>query len=35
VISAFRIKKTGWLQSDGSIYLSGSNASVKFCVIPL
>lgn len=35
VISAFRIKKTGWMQTDGSIYLAGSNAAVKFCIIPL
>lgn len=35
VISAFRVKTLGWVQSDGKVYLEGSNASVKFAVVSL
>lgn len=34
-IAAFRIKKPGWTQSDGRIYLEASNAAVKFAVLQL
>jgi len=33
--AAFRLKKTGWIQSDGNIYLNGSNAAIKFAVLSL
>ena len=35
VISAVRIKKPGWMQVDGTIYLQASNASVKFAIVSL
>ena len=31
----FRLKKTGWMQSDGNIYINGSNAAIKFAVLTL
>lgn len=34
-IAAFRVKTMGWVQSDGKVYLEGSNAAVKFAVIAL
>jgi hypothetical protein len=35
VISAFRVKTLGWVQSDGKVYLQGSNASLKFAIAAL
>jgi hypothetical protein len=34
-IAVFRVKNEGWRQSDGYIYLEGSNAAIKFAVIAL
>ncbi len=31
----FRLKKTGWMQPDGNIYISASNAAIKFAVLSL
>ena len=33
--AAFRFKKTGWMQSDGNIYIEASNAAVKWCILDL
>jgi hypothetical protein len=35
-VAVFRIKTLGWAQvADGKVYLEGSNAAVKFAVVPL
>lgn len=34
-IAHLRIKNDGWRQSDGYVYLEGSNAAIKFGVISL
>ena len=33
VVSIFRVKSMGWVQSDGKVYLAASNAAIKFAVI--
>lgn len=33
--AAFRIKKQGWMQSDGMVYIEASNAAVKWSVLQL
>lgn len=32
-IAALRIKKQGWVQPDGKVYLEASNAAVKYAII--
>lgn len=34
-IAAFRVKTMGWVQTDGKVYLAGSNAAIKFAVVAL
>jgi hypothetical protein len=34
-VGAFRVRNDGWRQTDGKIYLEGSNAAIKFAVIAL
>lgn len=34
-IAMFRVKSLGWVQSDGKVYLAGSNAAIKFAVVAL
>lgn len=34
-IAAFRLKKPGWMQSDGKVYLEAEDASVKFAVLQI
>lgn len=34
-IAAFRVKLPGWRQSDGYVYLTASNAAIKFAVLKL
>jgi hypothetical protein len=34
-IAAFRIRKPGWMQSDGNIYMEASNAAIKYAVLAL
>ena len=33
VVSLFRVKTMGWVQSDGRVYLEANNALVKFAVV--
>lgn len=34
-IAAFRIKKPGWMQADGFVYIEANNAAVKWAVLQL
>jgi len=35
-VAAFNLNSTaGWLQTDGSFYLAGSDVSIQFCIIRL
>lgn len=34
-IAHFRVKNLGWVQSDGKVYLQGSNSALKFGIIGL
>lgn len=34
-IAMFRIRNMGWVQSDGKVYLAGSNVAIKFAVVAL
>lgn len=34
-IAVFRMKKPGWLQTDGKIYIEANNAEVKWAVVQL
>lgn len=34
-IAAFRVKKPGWRQTDGMIYIEASNAELKWAVVQL
>lgn len=34
-IAAFRVKMLGWVQSDGKVYLQGSNTALKFAIVAL
>lgn len=34
-ITAFRIKKPGWMQTDGRVYIEASHAELKWAVLQL
>lgn len=34
-IAAFRIKKPGWMQPDGKVYIEAGNAAIKWAVLQL
>lgn len=34
-VAVLRVKNDGWRQTDGYVYLEGSNAAIKFAVIDL
>lgn len=34
-IAAFRVKKRGWTQTDGRVYINASNTAVRWAVIQL
>lgn len=34
-IAGFRFKKTGWMQSDGKIYMEAESTDIYYCVLSL